>query len=410
MPTKSRRKVPKQQKPKVDEQTLTTSPNEESVDLDEEGVVKLLGGNVHVSKRDTGSYASTDSNGLKPIRHAITCSCCGKPKYEEYFYTNRTSPAFKGTFNKVPICSACLDSLYMSCMQACGDELASAANICSIMDLPYNQAVVYTHIKDGKFIIGNYARTMNLPMLKGKTFLNSILDGEFFDAKDKVKAAVEKIWTRQDKRNKDFVISKLGYDPFESFGFEDSDYRSAFNISAKYLEDDSICQDAHKMQSLITMVATIIQCNKIEALLTFQYKNINPDTNKIKTLTGTKKDLQLTISKLAEDNNMSSKYQKENKSAQSHLSAKMKEMQNAEYWESKPNMFDVRTGAAMRQVFDLSHQSIIAQLELQDSDYANMVKEQREMIKTLQEKCDRLEEENRNLANQIIHSDAEGGK
>lgn len=197
-------------------------------------------------------------------------------------------------------------------------------------------------------------------------------------------------------------------DPFESFDYEDGDYRNAFNITAKYLEDESILQDAHKMQSLITMVATIIQSNKIETLLTYQYRNIKPDINEIKTLTATKKDLQATISKLAEDNNISSKYQKENKSAQSHLTAKMKEMANADYWEAKPNMFDVRTSAAMRQMMDISNQSIIEQLELTDSDYAQMVKEQREMIKSLQEEKDRLAEELRNMTNRYISATLEG--
>ena len=197
-------------------------------------------------------------------------------------------------------------------------------------------------------------------------------------------------------------ILNITDDPFEAFGYEDTDYRVAFNITAKYLEDESILQDAHKMQSLVTMVATILQNNKVETLLTYQYRNIKPDTNEIRTLTATKKDLQATISKLAEDNNISAKYQKENKSAQNHLTSKMKEMATAEYWEAKPNMFDVRTSAAMRQMMDISHQSILSQLELADSDYANMVKEQREMIKNLQDKCDRLEEENRNLTNRYI--------
>ena len=88
----------------------------------------------------------------------------------------------------------------------------------------------------------------------------------------------------------------------------------------------------------------------------------------------------------------------------------MKEMATNEYWEAKPNMFDVRTSAAMRQVADLSHQSILEQLELTDSDYAQMVKDQREMIKSLQEKCDRLEEENRNLTNRMIAETLEEGK
>jgi uncharacterized protein (DUF3084 family) len=144
--------------------------------------------------------------------------------------------------------------------------------------------------------------------------------------------------------------------------------------------------------------------------LTYQYRNIKPDINEIKTLTATKKDLQATISKLAEDNNISSKYQKENKSAQSHLTAKMKEMANADYWEARPNMFDVRTSAAMRQMMDISNQSIIEQLELTDSDYAQMVKEQREMIKNLQEEKDRLAEELRNMTNRYIGATLEGEK
>lgn len=347
------------------------------------------------------SMLKTDDNGNRGTRHVITCVCCGKPKYEDYFFTNRSSYVFAGIWNKIPVCKECLDMLFRKfSMQY--ETMTCCAALASIMDLPYNEAFARTCVEDGRLKVGNYVRSQNMSHLKDKTFIDSIQAGEFFDTKDKLKEEIERLWEPQDKRNKKFVINKFGYDPFESFGFEDADYRSAFNITAKYLEDESILQDAHKMQSLITMVATIIQSNKVEALLTYQYKNIKPDTNEIKTLTATKKDLQSTISKLAEDNNISSKYQKENKSAQSHLTAKMKEMANAEYWESKPNMFDVRTSAAMRQVADLSHQSILEQLELTDSDYAQMVKEQREMIKGLQEKCDRLEEENRNLTNKFI--------
>ena len=354
-----------------------------------------------VEEQKHNSDIKEDDNGISAKRHIITCVCCGKPKYEDYFFLNKFSTVFGGVYNRVPVCKTCLDSLYRRfALQF--DQLASAAAIIAIMDMPFVESMVHTQIEDGKFKIGNYNRNQNLFAFKDKTFINSIVSGTFFDAKDKLKIEIERQWEPQDRRNKKFVLNKFGYDPFESFGFEDADYRSAFNITAKYLEDDSILQDAHKMQSLITMVATIIQSNKVETLLTYQYRNIKPDTNEIKTLTATKKDLQATISKLAEDNNISSKYQKENKSAQNHLTAKMKEMASVDYWEAKPNMFDVRTSAAMRQVADLSHQSILEQLELTDSDYAQMVKEQRSMIKSLQEKCDRLEEENRNLTNKMI--------
>lgn len=343
----------------------------------------------------------TDDKGTRGQKHVITCVCCGKPKYEDYFVLNRYSYVFSGIWNRVPVCKECLDMLYRKfSMQY--EPMTCCAAITAIMDMPYNEAYARTCLEDGRFKVGNYSRAQNIAQLKNKTFIDSIQNGEFFDTKDKLKAEVEKHWEPQDRKNKKYVISKFGYDPYDSFEFEDGDYRSAFNITAKYLEDDSILQDAHKMQSLVAMVAAIIQSNKVDTLLTYQYKNIKPDVNEIKTLTATKKDLQATISKLAEDNNISSKYQKENKSAQSHLTAKIKEMANADYWEAKPNMFDVRTSAAMRQVADLSHQSILEQLELTDSDYAKMVKDQREMIKNLQEKCDRLEEENRNLSNRLI--------
>lgn len=402
MPARSMRKTAtpkiKAKKPEPPTQRPEDLLGVEDIDTTVDNTLK----NNHALKKD--------DNGLTGQRHVITCVCCGKPKYDDFFYMNKTSKVFSGVWNRIPICKICLDTLYRSyAMQY--DEKASAAQMASIMDLPFVESFALTCMENGMFKVGKYCRSQSLMAMNGKTFIDSIIAGSFFDAKDKLKAEVERQWEPQEKRNKKHVITKFGYDPFDGFGLEDADYRSAFNIMAAYLEDESILQDAHKMQSLVTMIMTIIQSNKIETLLTYQYRNIKPDTSEIKTLTSTMKDLQTTISKIAEDNNISSKYQKENKSAQNHLTAKMKEMATAEYWEAKPNMFDVRTSAAMRQMLDLSHQSIMGQLELADSDYAQMVKEQREMIKVLQEKADRLEEELRNMTNKYIAvTNGEGDK
>ena len=53
----------------------------------------------------------------------------------------------------------------------------------------------------------------------------------------------------------------------------------------------------------------------------------------------------------------------------------------------------------MRKIADLSNQSIMEQLSFENSDYMEMVKEQREMIEALREERDTLKEENRNLKN-----------
>lgn len=285
MATKSIRRVkePRKLKPVTKLEPLTERP-EDSLDedqIDTTGADTALKGNSGLRK---------DSNGAVGKRHVITCVCCGKPKYEDYFYTNRFSCLFDGIWNRIPVCKDCLNSLYRRYSKDY-DERASAAMIAAIMDLPYIDAVAQAQFDGDNFKVGNYNRSQNLASMRNKTFIHSIVNGTFFDAKDKLKIEVEKAWEPQDRRNKKYVIEKFGYDPFISFGLEEIDYRSAFNITAKYLEDESILQDAHKMQSLVTMVMTIIQSNKVEALLSYQYRNIKPDVNEIKILTATKKDL-----------------------------------------------------------------------------------------------------------------------
>ena len=127
-----------------------------------------------------------DDNGTRGEKHVITCVCCGKPKYEDYFYLNRSSFVFGGVWNRVPVCKDCLDSLYRR-FSLQYDQLASAAAVIAIADMPYIESHVNTKFEDGEFRIGQYMRSQNLVGLKNKTFIDSIASGVFFDAKDKIR-------------------------------------------------------------------------------------------------------------------------------------------------------------------------------------------------------------------------------
>ena len=83
-------------------------------------------------------------------------------------------------------------------------------------------------------------------------------------------------------------------------------------------------------------------------------------------------------------------------------SQKMKDMLSEGYEAIRVNMFDIRTSECMKQIADLSNQSIMEQLTLDSNDYSEMVKEQRDMIMRLQTESDELLEENRMLKNKII--------
>ena len=56
----------------------------------------------------------------------------------------------------------------------------------------------------------------------------------------------------------------------------------------------------------------------------------------------------------------------------------------------------------MKQIADLSNQSIMEQLNWNSNDYTEMIKEQREMLEKLQSENSTLSEENRMLKNQLI--------
>jgi len=68
----------------------------------------------------------------------------------------------------------------------------------------------------------------------------------------------------------------------------------------------------------------------------------------------------------------------------------------------------VKTSEAFKQIDSISNENIANQLTLDNSEYSDIVKEQREIIKNFEAEIDRLKEENRNYQNKII--DLEGRK
>ena len=66
------------------------------------------------------------------------------------------------------------------------------------------------------------------------------------------------------------------------------------------------------------------------------------------------------------------------------------------------NAFDIGTCEGMKQVADISNASIIKQLHLDESDYTEMLAQQREMLVKLQTQADKKTEEARILLRENI--------
>lgn len=245
-------------------------------------------------------------------------------------------------------------------------------------------------------------RQLQLQQNATDTFVESILGGDLTRPEGEIREEIESKWKKADKQNMNFAISIIGYDPFDNCGMTDNDRKYCFNILAGYCDSEGIQEDGHKIQSVIQIAQSHLQCKKIDEIINEQLLTVAPDDTKIKSLTQTKKQLLDSITSIARDNNLSSAYNKHSAKGANTLSAKMKEMSEAGYEPIKVNLFDIKTCSAIKQIADISDQAILDQITLDANDYTQMIAEQRDIIKKLRTERDEFEEENRMLKNKLV--------
>lgn len=108
------------------------------------------------------------------------------------------------------------------------------------------------------------------------------------------------------------------------------------------------------------------------------------------------------IINLAAESCISLKNNKNAKKGENTWTGKIKKIKDLDLRQGRVNGFDMETCKAMRQVMDASHHSIIQELKLDESDWSDMVAEQRNMITEIQAKLDKYIEISRILLNENL--------
>lgn len=327
--------------------------------------------------------------------------CCLEEKKEEDFFKSQWTKLWVYSKKRVLFCKDCMDKLMSEYTNRYGERTALIV-CCAILDIPFYNITYDSIIENNSiFNIGLYIRLLNGRQYQYKTFLNTIVGNELGKREDEIKEERESRWSKTDKQNMNFAISVVGYDPFDNCGMTDADRKYAFNTLAGYCDSEGIQEDGHKIQSVVQITQSQLQCRKIDEFINQELLGVNPDEKRIKELSTTKKQLLDSIAKIAQDNNLSSAYNINSKQGINTLSSKLKEMLQIDFEDAKVNLFDIKTSEAMKQIADLSNRSILEQLTLDSNDYTDMIKEQREMIVKYEEDKMRLEEENRILKNEL---------
>ena len=197
-------------------------------------------------------------------------------------------------------------------------------------------------------------------------------------------------------KNKNSVIRLLGYDPFLSERAEDQPL--LYSQLVGYLDaggDGN--EDMMRTSSAITIVRGFLQQAKLDDRLATVMANTNANPTEMKTLLAAKKDLVTNISKLAEDSCLSLKHNKNASKGENTWTGKIKKLKDMDLRDAEVNGFDIGTCRGMQQVLEISDASILKQLRLDESEWSDMVADQRTMIVDLQKERDVYKEVNRIL-------------
>lgn len=198
------------------------------------------------------------------------------------------------------------------------------------------------------------------------------------------------------EKNRKDVIRLLGYDPFEGEKLEDQPLLYSQLIG--YLDSGGDGNDdIMRTSSAITIVRGFSQQAKIDDKIAKAMANSSTNTSELKTLLDAKKNLSATISQLAEQSCLSLKHNKNASKGENTWTGKIKKLKDIDLREAEVNGFDIGTCRGMQQVLEISDASILKQLRLDESEWSDIVADQRELITDLQKQRDVYKEINRIL-------------
>jgi len=198
-----------------------------------------------------------------------------------------------------------------------------------------------------------------------------------------------------DKNRKD-VIRLLGYDPFEGEKLEDQPLLYSQLIGYLDAGGDGN-DDIMRTSSAITIVRGFLQQAKLDDKLAKVMANSNSNASEMKTLLDAKKNISATISQLAEQSCLSLKHNKNASKGENTWTGKIKKLKDLNLREAEVNGFDIGTCRGMQQVLEMSDASIMRQLALDESEWSDMVAEQRKKLVDVQNERDVYKEINRIL-------------
>lgn len=303
---------------------------------------------------------------------------------------------------RYPICKVCITESLNLENPMLKESIDSIKDVLLEMNRPFIFHIFLSSIEEAtktkKNLFGLYMKNIGMQQYRTLTWK----DSEFESVVTSYDKNIEVIDDQEDikvldNREKKDVIRMLGYDPFEYEGEQDKKY--LYSRLIDFLSEGTL-EDGFKLQAVIEIVKGFNQIDKINQAITTITNDIDKlssNSGGITSLINSKKSILTSLLGLAKDNGISVNNNNNKSKGAGTLSGIIKQLHEKGIEAAEINIYDVETCEGMRQVADISNKSIMEQLMLNENDYTEMIKDQKDMMTNYEKKLTDLEEENRLL-------------
>ena len=356
---------------------------------------------------------------IAKLKASAYCHMCDKHKTKDAFYINY-DPRSKGRCT--PICIECAKKIALR-VDSNGYEHTptkeSLIETLQYLDKPFFESVYKYSVEESmnefsgnkRNFYGCYMKNIQMQAYAGKRFQDSDmfknpkqLYEDEMDEKDVVSSRAGMDTYENFQKNKEDVIRLLDYDPFEHESVKDQPLLYSQLLGMLDTEGEAN-EDMMRIASSVSIVRGFLQQSKIDDSITKMMSDplkIHENSANIKSLESTKGDITRNITSLAAENCISLKNNKRSKKGENTWTGKIKKMKTMNLRESEVNGFDIWTCKGMQQVIEMSDASIMKQLKLDESEWSDIVAEQRELLRKTQDDCQHYKEISRILLRENI--------
>lgn len=351
------------------------------------------------------------------------CPYCNKEKKASEFYMSSDPLVMTG---KTTMCKECAEKIarnwdgrtgeFGDCTKASVQEALERLDkpyLDKIWDASYFEYINDKNPKKRSNIWASYIKNIGLPQYKTLRWR----DGDLFTSykETALKQAQQEIGVapadevaksqeinEEYEKNRSDVIRLLGYDPFAKE--QEDDKPLLYSQLIGYLDTSGENDDMMRTSSAITIVRGFLQQSKLDDMIAkaMSSPNVSNKSGEIKTYLDSKQKVASTVSQLAEQSCLSLKHNKSASKGENTWTGKIKKLKELNLREAEVNGFDIGTCRGMQQVLEMSDASIMKQLNLDESEWSDMVAEQRQKLIELQNSLDVYKEINRLLLRENI--------